>query len=569
MTSTAMLVLALLGLLIGPVLHVLWPTVRPWRWCLDGFSLALVGGLCLLYLLPHIIDHGGGLALAVVCAAAVLPGLVHRHGRGESRTWTIMLFGLFWVHASVDGMALSALEGGDGALGFALAAHRLPVGLTVFVTGQAFSARGGWTAIALLCLSTVLGFGAGNAISMASLGGVEALLEAAVVGVLLHIIFDHHSLDEHSAPHDHHHSHSHHHHHDDLDASNAMVAQWWSGVGAIAGLVLVGIMLYAGIDTAEHHAVEVALHVIERLGFLGTGMWLFGTVLAASVPLLLAHSGRLSTLRSLVVVSPCDVLPAYATRWHARLHPAMALGMLLMAPVLGLDTILLAWVLLGARMTAFWLVCALLTATLVAILVGGRLSAPERAPDQVIEHVPEMSTVHRTWLARMDHTLPWGVAGVLAAALVACMLTSNPNLPWWAVACGLSVLTVPTSVLTLGMLPIAAVVLWHGMPPAMVLTVLLVTLGTSHAHVALLSRLHSRSTAWSVVAVVGVAAALCGWMAHATGILSGDYTPSVPSVSSVWHWIAVLVLAVMVVRSVLQQGPRGFMDQLLAPDAHH
>lgn len=74
MPTTGMLMAALFGLFARPLLLILWPSGRG---CLDGLSMSLVGGFCLLHLLPHAILHGGLLALVVAGVAWSVPAALH------------------------------------------------------------------------------------------------------------------------------------------------------------------------------------------------------------------------------------------------------------------------------------------------------------------------------------------------------------------------------------------------------------------------------------------------------------------------------------------------------------
>lgn len=225
------LVLAVVGLLVGPVLYGM-PHWKAWDRVLDSFTVVAVGGLCVLHLLPEAIAHGGW--LAAICAAVGL--FAPRFLRGASGTG--LLVGLM-LHAALEAGAMNAAHG-HGALGLAVVLHRVPVGLAVFSMyhEHPHTNRRGWFAIALLMLATVLGFFFGGWLSGVS-GPVEAALNASVAGLLLHVVWEHES-DEPEHDHDH--------------------AQRSRGgpidaMAALVGLVVVGVMGMSEVH-AEHNLLQ-------------------------------------------------------------------------------------------------------------------------------------------------------------------------------------------------------------------------------------------------------------------------------------------------------------------------
>ncbi|MFT4980125.1 MAG: hypothetical protein ACI8S6_006037, partial [Myxococcota bacterium] len=131
----------------------------------------------------------GLIAIPVAAVAAAVPRLFHLLGPVTELRGNRALFALLCVHALTDGAALRLLDTG-GALAVAVAAHRVPVGLTVFLA--AGRPRLGWAAIGALAVATLIGFGAGGSINLHDHPMLEGGLEAAVAGALFHIVFDRH-----------------------------------------------------------------------------------------------------------------------------------------------------------------------------------------------------------------------------------------------------------------------------------------------------------------------------------------------------------------------------------------
>ena len=113
-----MLMAAMMGLLVGPLLHLLWPERRHWRLALDGFVLASVGGLCLVHLLPHAMAEASILSMIGLLLGFILPRVAEQrfHQAGASLDILLALGGLA-IHATLDGTALAEGVGvGTGRL---------------------------------------------------------------------------------------------------------------------------------------------------------------------------------------------------------------------------------------------------------------------------------------------------------------------------------------------------------------------------------------------------------------------------------------------------------------------
>lgn len=215
--AVILLVLSLLGLLTGPVLVSLWPAGRAWRALLDGLSLVVVVGLSLLVLLPHAVAHSGLLAVAVGALSVGAFRLLDLRA-GASLGRTVLLVVLLLVHAALDGAALAvAEEEVGGVLGLAVAAHRVPVGLMLFLGA---SSRGvGWGRIGLLSVATVLGFWGAQRWVSPTPSMVHGVLEALAIGALLHI-----ALHSHPLP------------------ADSVALRRWSSLGGLVGSALVVVL---------------------------------------------------------------------------------------------------------------------------------------------------------------------------------------------------------------------------------------------------------------------------------------------------------------------------------------
>ena len=614
-----MLVAALVGLGVGPALANLWPAARAWRAWVDGLSLVLVGGLCVLHLVPHAVEHGGLAAVAAGLATALAPRFFAH--RVQTDWWSLLALVAVLVHAAFDGAALASSAAHPAhALGLAVVAHRLPVGLVVFT--QATTARGpawGWAAVAAVALATVAGFAGGASVVAAGPAWIGSLLEAMVAGALLHVLIEggnanqpdasqaadapapfadagvhthhghghghghHHDHDhDHDHHHDHHHDHDHdHHHHGPSEAPT------WSFAGALTGGALVAAFTWSIGDQGADH-IAATLDTLTELVLDSAPALLAGYVLAGIVIALLtpAHaqwlgggSAQRQALRGVVFGLPlpvcsCGVLPLYASLVRQGVPATAGLAFLVATPELGLDAILLSIPLLGGPMTVARVVAAFLVAVLVAWFVGRGVStqAPASEPRPSTPLAPlstRLTNGLRYGLFELvDHTLPWIVVGLLAAALLEPLLahealTAVPSVlqvPLFAV------IGIPVYVCAAGATPLAAVLVHKGVSAGAALAFLLAGPATNLTTFGVLSSLHGRTTAVRFGVGVVVLSVLLGWTVDAVGVPVLDGLQASHEQSGrVLAWLATAALGVLAMASLWRQGPRGALRQIVDP----
>lgn len=586
MAAAGMLIVALLGLLAGPMLLGLAPHGRVWRRWLDGLCLSLVGGLSILHLLPHAVEHGGPIALLVAVVSAIVPGLLHRHGDGAHSRWNLGLFALLLLHAAVDGAALALLDDTSSSLSIAVAAHRVPVGLVVFATARQLAPRAGWLSILLLSLATVGGFFGSDAAAHLLHGHhwLEGVLEAAVAGALLHILFDHHGIIAHlHGPDDHDHDHDH---------APEPAEVGWSALGAVTGLVAVAVSTAVSADShALDHIAETS-ETFWTLALDSAPALLLGYLLSGLIPALLTPSSahHLSTGgplrqagRGLVFGLPLTVcshgvLPQYAALVRGGVPATAALAFLVATPELGLDAVLLSVPLLGLPLAIARAAAALVVALLAALIVGRFLPAPAAppAPAPALARAPLGQRVAQgmryALVVLVDHTMPWIAAGLLLAALAEpllghALLQSLPpvaQVPLFALA------AIPAYVSAAGATPLAAVAVHKGISAGAALAFLLAGPVTNVTAFALLSALHGRRAAIGFGLVVVSLAVLAGWTVDAAGLAMPEvlHTEAAEPHGPL-AWASLGVLAALMLGSLFRQGPRGMVHQLTSPVRAH
>lgn len=580
MSSTLLVILALGALLVGPALAWIWAHGKAWRSLVDGLSLALVGGICVLLLLPHAIEAAGAMAVLAAAVGVLTPAWTHRLSNRWEHTFAWAGLGLLAVHAALDGAALSWFgKQGSAVMGAAVVAHRLPMGLAVYSEAQRSSGRkwGGLAAVLVLMVATLVGFEAGQ--PLAELGGpvMHGMFEAFVSGVLLHIVFDHAPVFpspkvslappvETSAP-EHHHGHTHAHHasmpppsskptpssdhsdghghghshgHSHRSARELAAAAGGttraSAVGVLMGAMVV--TLLARGDDPHEHGTNV-LDTLSTLTLDSAPALLAGYLLAGLAVAFIPTAGASwlegrtpsgSALRGVLFGLPlpvcsCGVLPLYDTLVRRGAPVAAAMAFLVATPELGLDAVLLSVPLLGLPLTIARIVAAFAVAFLVAMWVGRALPAyPPSDHDHPTEAIPLFNRL-RAGLAfgfgeLVDHTIPWVALGLAAAALAAPVLSSSSlaSLPQWTQVPLFALVGIPVYVCATGATPLAAVMVQQGISPGAALALLIAGPATNITTFGVLSSLHGRATAIRFgIAVVGLAIA-AGFLVNALGV---------------------------------------------------
>ena len=591
-TPLSMLLAALVGLGVGPVLARLWPRARAWREWVDGVSLVLVGGLCVLHLVPHALEHGGLLAVLAGLLTALSPRLLSRFV--PSAWWPLLGLAALAMHAAVDGAALATM-GNDpaSALGLAVVAHRLPVGLVVFTRARSKgSTAAGWAAVAILSAATVGGFLGGPLLAAIGPSWVGGVLEAVVAGTLLHVLFErdedhacdhdhHHHGHDHHEPAHHHHGHEHTHHH------RPAVARHWAALGALTGGALVVAFTLSVGDRVDHIAATVDTFVelaLDSAPALLAGYVLAGLVIALMSP---AHARWLGggsparqALRGVVFGLPlpvcsCGVLPLYASLVRRGVPATAGLAFLVATPELGLDAILLSIPLLGGPMTLARVGAAFVVALAVAWFVGRSIPSSPSAHAELQSDPPSGPLSQRLQAGLqyglgelVDHTLPWIGVGLVVAALLEPLLAHEAlgALPSVLQVPLFALIGIPVYVCAAGATPLAAIFVHKSVSAGAALAFLLAGPATNLTTFGVLSQLHSRGTAIRFgLAVVGLSV-LLGWGLDAVGI-------STPQALSHAHhhgvrplaWACVAGIGALATASLWRQGPRGALQQIVHP----
>ncbi len=196
------LALSVIGLAIGPALAA-WARGRAVELAaLDGATLALVPGVILLHLLPHLVVEAGAWAAgALVLGYVGMQILEARTHDSSARVGTAVVLSTLAIHSFLDGAALAltlgtaGLEPGAATLGITLVLHRVPEGLFVASVIPASSApRRGAIAVGALVAATLFGALIGRELLVYLPDAALHLVIAAGLGMMLRLLVHRHDV---------------------------------------------------------------------------------------------------------------------------------------------------------------------------------------------------------------------------------------------------------------------------------------------------------------------------------------------------------------------------------------
>jgi len=250
-------------------------------------------------------------------------------------------------------------------------------------------------------------------------------------------------------------------------------------------------------------------------------------------------------------------------------------------PELGLDAVLLSVPLLGMPLTVARVIAAFLVAVLVALMVGWRASVPAVASDDVREAAEEQPLGVRIraglrfgFVEVFDHTMPWIALGLIIAAVAEPLLSHGAI---GAIPAALQVplaalIGVPVYVCASGATPVAALAIHKGLSTGAAMAFLIAGPATNVTTFGVLARLHGRRMAFVFGITVTALAVLAGWIVDGLGISAAPVLEAHASVDhhGAWlGWLSVVGLSLLVVASLVRQGPRGALRQILEPIHQH
>jgi hypothetical protein len=576
-----LLLISLIALVAGPVVFRLAGAARSTLAFLDGFVVVAIVGLVAIHIVPHAIAAAGLGALGFGLLGLLGPGLaerlLHRAAR-HTHTATVVLaiIGLT-LHAFFDGVALAEPHGGESSemLAIAVVVHRLPVAITIWWLlrpGLGFGLAAG--ALTALGVSTVIGFSAGDAIA----GMLEeqwlGYLQSLIAGSVLHVVF----------------------HRPHPSIAPPATGRWrvHAGAGAVLGLVMVialsktHLPLHAATEGLAVGATFLALS-LESAPALLLAFAMAGVVqvLLPRATLGWMRTGKPATesMRGMLFGLPlpicsCGVIPIYESLVKQAVPASAAMAFLVATPELGLDAVLISLPLLGTELAIARVVAAALIAFVVGWLIGrmaerdtpGVVTAapPAQPPGPLLARI--RAGIGFGFGEIVDHTVPWLLLGLAVASLVEPMLRGEwiAALPFGVDVVLFALLGMPSYVCASGATPFVAVLIHKGVSPGAAIAFLLTGPATNVTTFGILSRLHGRRVAIAFGATVaagsiGLGFAVNAILPSAAGFALHEAAREGPGYLSV---AALIALGVVFLLSLLRQGPRGYIGQILAPYGH-
>lgn len=368
----------------------------------------------------------------------------------------------------------------------------------------------------------------------------------------------------------------------------------FAGMGAVIGLVLVALLA----DT--HMPLQRSLGGID---FVNT----FTTLTLESAPALLlafalaglvqvylpqASLGWMRTgrpwrdsMRGVLFGLPlpicsCGVIPLYRSLINRGVPAAAAMAFLVATPELGLDAVLISLPLLGADMTVARVVASVAVALVVGAVVG-TMADSVRAGVPAIASYGTQDVVRSTFWYRVrvglrfgfgeivDHIGPWLLLGLVIASFAEPLIEGEwiTSLPFGVDVALFAVLGMPVYVCASGATPLIAVLIHKGISPGAALAFLLAGPATNVTTFGVLGNLHSRRIALLFAGTIAGMAIVLGLglnliLDDVTGI---ELHESAEHEYGLFPILCLVALTLVFVASILRQGPRNFIGQVIAP----
>ncbi len=514
----------------------------------EAAVLVLVAGTLVLHVLPEGLRSAGVAALLALILGFTAGISSHRvpGGQGAARAMAGVALA---VHGLFDGAALGSAEHGD-LLAWAVVLHTVPVSLAVWQLAHRAGGRAlGVTMLAVTAASTLLGFLVSSSLVAGASAAARGVVQCAMAGALLHVVG--HLPARSVAP--------------------------WSGIGGVAGLLLLGAL------TLDDPVPGAATAALRLLGAASPGLLLAWAAMGAlhvveQGPASVVEGGsrwasaaRGALAGARLPLTACGVLPVYRSLVARGTSPSGAVAFLVSGTGVGLSTLAVSLSLLGVADTAVRVLAATALAVVVAAVVGPRV---RRAPSR-----PPLVRPRREGRARVaeaarfafgeavDHLGPWLVAGLVVGALADATLPSGAFGPWSRplVVVAAALAGLPSYVCATGATPLVAALMGKGLGLGAALAFLLTGPAANVATFSLLRRLHGTRTAVLYAAVVTAGAVGLG-----LGVDRLDLPPPTPPGAPGPIGLAcAAVLTALVGASFFRRGPAGFAEPLLHPHHDH
>jgi uncharacterized membrane protein YraQ (UPF0718 family) len=289
-----------------------------------------------------------------------------------------------------------------------------------------------------------------------------------------------------------------------------------------------------------------------------------------------AGSGLRQAFSGVVIGAPmpvcsCGVLPIYRSLIQKGVPTTAALSLLIAAPEIGVDSILLSYRLLGGTTTVARILAALIVALVTGWVVGslarGRPSGAKAAPERPEPRPAGWRAMRRGLFETWGHLSPWILVGLVVTVLIEPWIStewSSAIAPWAQVAL-LSLAGLPTYICATAATPLAAVLLAKGFSAGAVIAFLITGPATNLTTFLALAKLHSRTVAVAFVAVAFLTTVAVGLLANAVldpAAVIHEAAPSGEHDHGMLEIGSAVALAALTLWVLFQEGPRSFLAQL-------
>ncbi len=569
-----LLLLSLLALALAPVIYRVADRAGSALAALDGFVMVTIAGLAAVHIIPHAVETAGFGVIAVAILGFFGPGwaehALHRAAdKVHSATLVLAVLGLL-LHGFFDGVGLAGPMEHESKLGIAVLLHRLPVAITLWWLLRPRDWRLASGVLVGLAVMTVGGFASADSLASAMDSTWLAFVQALIAGSVLHVVA--HRPPPTAMP------------------SSVGRGKFWSGVGALVGLIAVAMLSGKHIADVGQPDSQFS-RLFLSLALESAPALLFAFALAGVVQAVLPGMGLSwmkkggsgsQALRGVAFGLPlpicsCGVIPLYQSLITQTVPAAAAMAFLVATPELGVDAILISLPLLGPELTILRVLAAVIVALLVGVVVGRMADKNDShagEPHEALQRKDAFSTrliagLRYGFVEVVDHTGPWIITGVVVAALVGPLFNSPwlLGLPWGVDVLLFALLGMPTYVCASGATPLVAVLILNGGSPGAALAFLLAGPATNITTFGVLSQLHGKKVALTFAGMIAALAVAMGLLVNGiVGEMGGITVPEFHSDSaSVFAIVCLVGLGVLYVMSVLRQGPRGFMAQVHSP----
>jgi hypothetical protein len=544
---------------------------------LDGFVLVAISALILFHVIPHAMGAGGLWVPLVALAGFFVPQLLeHTLTRAAHRAHGAALalaIGGLIIHAGLDGIALATPGGTDGAteLAIAVVLHRTPEAIMIWAllipTWRPSRIAG---VLAMVGAATCAGYFLGDSLIALTDARWLALVQALVAGSLLHVMV--HRPAPLTSP-----------------TRGSKIGKIFGGAGAVLAVTSVAVLSHAHQPLYLEGAGQGFTETFVALALETAPALLLAFLLAGLIQVVLpkasfrflsrgrpaSQAARGMAFGLPLPICSCGVIPLYQTLVSHGVPATAAMAFLVATPELGIDAVLISLPLLGGELTAIRVVAAAVVAFAIGWGVGRLAPKPLVQPDlPVATDRPRLAARLRSGVRFglveiVDHTGPWLLLGVAIAALAEPLLRGEwlMMLPWGIDVILFTLLGMPTYVCASGATPLAAVLIHKGVSPGAAIAFLLAGPATNVTTFGVLASAHGRKIAVIFAAAMAILSVGIGMginlvLPDASGIELDAITEEIPSALEI---VSLAALVVIFALSLLRQGPRGFLGQVLSP----